>query len=155
MRKRRRITVASAKRTNYRTTVIVMSPVVVKICELFTFPYTTTDTPGAAFTLVAGGDEVRVFSTFVSTIFGVSVFDAGESALFPRVMLPKSLDPHSRLVRLAKSTPFVPVCELFAVLCLFELTTVESVTDDLGSRNSLMAILVPLFLSQRTLLIYL
>lgn len=155
MRKRRRITVASAKRTNYRTTVTAMSPVVVKICELFTFPYTTTDTPGAAFTLVAGGDEVRVFSTFVSAVFGVSAVEANEGVLFPRVVLPKSLDPHSRLVRLVRSIPFVPVCELFAVLCLFELTTVELVTDDFGSRGSLLATLIPLFRSHRTLLTYL
>lgn len=89
MRKKRRITVALAKRTNYRTTVTVMSPDAVKICELCTFPYTTTDIPGAAFILVAGGDEVRVFSTFVSAVFGVSAFEASEGVLSLGVVLPK------------------------------------------------------------------
>jgi hypothetical protein len=69
--------------------VIVMSPDVVKICELFTFPYTTTDIPGASFTLGAGevGDEI--VSTFVSAVFGVSAFEASEGVLSLGVVLPK------------------------------------------------------------------
>lgn len=66
-----------------------MSPVAVKICELCTFPYTTTDTPGAAFTLGAGGVGDRVVSVFISAVFCPSALDTGVGVLFLGVMLLK------------------------------------------------------------------
>ena len=79
----------SRKGQNYRMMVIVMSPNVVKICELFTFPYTTTDIPGAAFTLGAGEAGDGIDSAFLSAVIGVSAFEASEGVLSLGVVLPK------------------------------------------------------------------
>lgn len=77
------------KDQTYLKIVIVMSPDVVKICELFTFPYTTTDTPGAAFTFGAGEARDGIDSTFLSAIIGILAFEAGEGVLFLDVVSPK------------------------------------------------------------------